>query len=173
VVPTYRLSSDTRWTSIALHSATWTIVWYAPRLFQASLAVKLWTGRQDWCLLCSQVTGSTDRSVALWDRRNGQMVRWYRGHRSAVNCVKIAPNDNWIASVRCDCHHALPSQPPHTQPSIPQSFFSCSFRLTQITTLCFGIFVRHPTRHTCMGTRCVLGAKDDCCIDTQGNECRA
>lgn len=35
------------------------------------------------------VSCSTDKSVILWDVTTGQPVRRFRGHASAVKCVKV------------------------------------------------------------------------------------
>lgn len=44
------------------------------------------------------VSGSHDTSVRLWDIRNNECIKKYRGHIANVNSVRFSPDGSWIAS---------------------------------------------------------------------------
>ena len=44
------------------------------------------------------VSGSHDTSVRLWDNRNNECIKKYRGHIANVNSVKFSPDGSWISS---------------------------------------------------------------------------
>lgn len=43
-------------------------------------------------------SGSNDTTVRLWDIKNNECIKKYRGHIANVNSVKFSPDGSWIAS---------------------------------------------------------------------------
>ncbi len=43
-------------------------------------------------------TGSTDRSVRLWDLQAGECVRVFQGHATAVHALAFSPDGRLLAS---------------------------------------------------------------------------
>lgn len=53
------------------------------------------------------VSGSNDTTIRLWDIREKECVKRYRGHMSHVNSVKFSPDGLWIASAGHEGAYAL------------------------------------------------------------------
>ena len=44
------------------------------------------------------ISGSGDTNLKIWDLRSGKPVQTIKHHSKAVNCAKISPDGNWVAS---------------------------------------------------------------------------
>ena len=48
------------------------------------------------------MTGSTDRTVRVWDYRGGALLSTLKGHTNTVAAVRISPDGRWAASASYD-----------------------------------------------------------------------
>ena len=44
------------------------------------------------------VSGSWDKTIKLWDAKNRQLIRTYKGHKETIVSVAFSPNDKYIVS---------------------------------------------------------------------------
>lgn len=52
-----------------------------------------------WHANCNYIaTGSSDKTVRLWDVQSGECVRIFIGHRSMVLCLAMSPDGRYMAS---------------------------------------------------------------------------
>jgi WD40 repeat protein len=49
-------------------------------------------------------TGSSDKTVKLWETSTGREIRSYMGHTSGIRCLNFGPGDRYLASVDRDDH---------------------------------------------------------------------
>lgn len=45
------------------------------------------------------VTSSIDRSVRIWDKKSGELIKVILGHKGSVNKIKISPQANQVVSI--------------------------------------------------------------------------
>lgn len=52
-----------------------------------------------WHPNCNYIaTGSSDKTVRLWDVASGECVRIFVGHRSMILCLALSPDGRYMAS---------------------------------------------------------------------------
>jgi WD40 repeat protein len=48
------------------------------------------------------ISGSSDKSIKLWDLNTGQEILNLRGHTAEVNAIALTPDNQWIISASSD-----------------------------------------------------------------------
>ncbi|EPX71059.1 F-box/WD repeat protein Pop1 [Schizosaccharomyces octosporus yFS286] len=77
------------------------------------------------------VTGSTDRTIRVWDLRTGECKQVFHGHRSTIRCIKIVCKNNRNADTSDKANNSDSLMPPY----VVSSSRDCTIRLWRLPDL--------------------------------------